>query len=45
MDFVHVAKTGRLATVTLARGKVNALNESMIEEIRKSFEDLETTKR
>jgi len=39
---MHVSKDGEIATVTLSRGKVNALNEPMVEEIIKSFEDLET---
>jgi enoyl-CoA hydratase/carnithine racemase len=42
LSFVHVSKDGEIATVTLNRGKVNALNEPMVEEITKSFEDLET---
>ena len=37
---MHVSKDGEIATVTLSRGKVNALNEPMVEEITKSFEDL-----
>ncbi len=41
MSFVHVSKKGEIATVTLARGKVNALNEQMFREIRTSFQDLE----
>ena len=41
MSFVQVSKTGEIATVTLARGKVNALNEPMFREIRTSFQDLE----
>ncbi|NQT68595.1 MAG: enoyl-CoA hydratase/isomerase family protein [Desulfobacteraceae bacterium] len=41
MSFVHVSKTGEIATVTLSRGKVNALNEPMLREIRTSFQDLE----
>jgi 3,2-trans-enoyl-CoA isomerase len=41
MSSVHVSKTGEIATVTLARGKVNALNEPMFREIRTSFQDLE----
>lgn len=41
MSFVHVSKTGKIATVTLARGKVNALNEPMLREIRTRFQDLE----
>ena len=42
MSFMHVSKDGEIATVTLNRGKVNALNEPMVEEITKSFEDLAT---
>ena len=42
MSFVHVSKDGEIATLTLGRGKVNALNEPMVKEITKSFEDLET---
>jgi 3,2-trans-enoyl-CoA isomerase len=42
LSFVHVSKDGKIATVTISRGKVNALNEPMVEEITKSFEDLET---
>ncbi len=42
MSFVHVSIDGEIATVTLSRGKVNALNEPMVEEITKSFEDLAT---
>ena len=42
MSFMHVSRDGEIATVTLSRGKVNALNEPMVEEIIKSFEDLET---
>lgn len=41
MDFVKVSKVNGIATVTLARGKVNALNEPMVEQIRHSFEALE----
>ena len=40
MSFMHVSKDGEIATVTLSRGKVNALNEPMVEELTKSFEDL-----
>ena len=40
MSFMHISKDGEIATVTLSRGKVNALNEPMVEEITKSFEDL-----
>ena len=42
MSYIHVSRDGEIATVTLSRGKVNALNEPMVEEITKSFEDLET---
>lgn len=42
MSFMHVSKDGEIATVTLSRGKVNALNEPMVEEITTSFEDLAT---
>ena len=42
MSYIHVSKDDEIATVTLSRGKVNALNEPMVEEITKSFEDLET---
>ena len=42
MSFIRVLKDGEIATVTLSRGKVNALNEPMVEEITKSFEDLAT---
>ena len=40
MSFMHVSKDGESATVTLSRGKVNALNEPMVEELTKSFEAL-----
>ena len=40
MSFMHVSKDVEISTVTLSRGKVNALNEPMVEEITKSFEDL-----
>ena len=40
MSFIHVSKDGEIATATLSRGKVNALNEPMVEELTKSFEDL-----
>jgi enoyl-CoA hydratase/carnithine racemase len=40
LSFMHVSKDGEIATATLSRGKVNALNEPMVEELTKSFEDL-----
>jgi enoyl-CoA hydratase/carnithine racemase len=39
---MHVSKDGEIATVRLCRGKVNALNEPMVEEITKTFENLAT---
>ena len=41
MSFVHVSKDDKIATVTLSRGKVNALNEPAIEQINSHFTDLE----
>ena len=41
MSFVHATKEKGIATVTLRRGKVNALNEPMVEEIGDSFKTLE----
>lgn len=41
MEFVQVSKAEGVATVTLARGKVNALNEPMVDALRQTFEDLE----
>jgi enoyl-CoA hydratase/carnithine racemase len=40
LSFIYVSKDGEIATATLSRGKVNALNEPMVEELTKSFEDL-----
>jgi 3,2-trans-enoyl-CoA isomerase len=40
LSFIHVSKDGVIATVTLNRGKVNALNEPMVEEITKTFENV-----
>ena len=42
MSLMHVSRDGEIATLILSRGKVNALNEPMVEELTKSFEDLET---
>ena len=42
MEFLSVSKEDGLATITMRRGKVNAFNESMIEEISNCFADLET---
>lgn len=41
MSFVKVKAEGNVAVVTLARGKVNAINDPMIDEIADSFEQLE----
>jgi 3,2-trans-enoyl-CoA isomerase len=37
MSFSHVSKDDRIATLTLSRGRVNALNEVMVEEINNYF--------
>ena len=42
MSFVLATKEMGIATITLRRGKVNALNEPMVEEIGDSFRTLET---
>jgi 3,2-trans-enoyl-CoA isomerase len=42
MSFVLTTKAKEIATITLRRGKVNALNEPMVEEIGDSFRTLET---
>ncbi len=41
MEFVLVSKDAGIATVTLSRGKVNALNEAMIEELDVCLKELE----
>lgn len=41
MNFISVSKEDGIATVTLNRGKVNALNEHLIEQLDKCFGDLE----
>lgn len=40
MQFVEVSREEGLAIVTLARGKVNALNETLVEELRACLEEL-----
>jgi enoyl-CoA hydratase/carnithine racemase len=40
MQFVEVSKEDGLAIVTLARGKVNALDEAVVDELRACFEAL-----
>jgi len=41
VNFISVSKEDGIATVTLNRGKVNALNEHLIEQLDKCFGDLE----
>ncbi len=41
MNFISVSKEEGIATVTLNRGKVNALNEALIEQLDSCFVDLE----
>jgi len=41
MSSVFISKDDGIATVTLSRGKVNALNEPMIEQLNSYFMDLE----
>jgi len=40
MNFIDVTREAEIATVTLNRGKVNAFNENMIDQVRSCFEDL-----
>ncbi len=40
MDFVHFSTNGGIAEVRLKRGKVNALNEQVVEEIHGCFQRL-----
>ena len=40
MSSILISKDAGIATVTLNRGKVNAFNESMVEEIQSCFEEL-----
>jgi len=42
MNFVLSSKKNGIATVTMQRGKVNALNEPMVEELADSFRNLAT---
>lgn len=42
MDFISVSKNDGIATITLSRGKVNALNEIMVEQLDDCFNDLES---
>jgi 3,2-trans-enoyl-CoA isomerase len=40
MDFIYVSKQKEIATITLQRGKVNALNESMVNQLSDCFRTL-----
>lgn len=40
MDFVHVSRREGIAEVALRRGKVNAINEQMVRELRECFQQL-----
>ena len=42
MTFVHLETRDGLASVRLERGKVNALNEQVVDELSRCFRDLET---
>jgi enoyl-CoA hydratase/carnithine racemase len=42
MGFVTIHKTNALATLVLSRGKVNALNGIVVDEIRRALISLET---
>lgn len=41
MAFLSVSKNDNITTITLSRGKVNALNEIMVEQLNDCFTDLE----
>jgi 3,2-trans-enoyl-CoA isomerase len=41
MDFVQLQKKDGIATLTIARGKVNALNGAVVDELRASLKSLE----
>lgn len=41
MRFVTVNKDGNFATITLSRGKVNAFNDVVVDELRQAFRELE----
>ena len=42
MDFVNLSIENNIATVTIARGKVNAINEPVVEELDQCFRQLES---
>ncbi len=41
MSHVNVSISANIATVTLSRGKVNAINERVVQQLRDRFKDLE----
>jgi Delta3-Delta2-enoyl-CoA isomerase len=41
MDFVKLQKSDDIATLTLSRGKVNALNGTVVDQLRARLKDLE----
>ncbi len=41
MNCIHISKNNGIAMITLNRGKVNALNQAYVEQIKKCLEDLE----
>jgi 3,2-trans-enoyl-CoA isomerase len=41
MEFISLDQDKEIAVITLSRGKVNALNESLVEELRGCFESIE----
>jgi 3,2-trans-enoyl-CoA isomerase len=41
MQFVTVKKDKDLATITMSRGKVNAFNDVVVDELRQAFQELE----
>ena len=40
MNFIKVAKDSGIATVTMSRGKVNAINEAVVDELGAVFNEL-----
>lgn len=41
MDFIQLQKSDQIATLVLKRGKVNALNDTVVDQLRDSFKSLE----
>jgi enoyl-CoA hydratase/carnithine racemase len=40
VNFIKVAKESGITTVTMSRGKVNAINESLVDELGAVFNEL-----